>query len=195
MSFVVFYLNCTQSYKQRFLLTGAYDAARALIDEVIDNVKTLDERLNAYTHRILCLTSETVEYGKAVDMGLEILSKYGIDIPLSPTKAVMAKELMKYKLALRNRSISCLTTFPIKDDPLLALCKELNVCALCKSFQCLFELLMCLSSILILFYHNRFWKAGRLNAIELEDNPVFPKKGEYQLEFGICFGVMCCSAC
>ena len=127
------------------LLIGAYDAARANINKVILNAKTPDEKLNAYTHRILCLTNETSEYGKGLEAGLKILSKYGIDIPLSPSKAMMAKGLMKYKLALRNRSISCLTSFPIKHDPLLALCKELNVCALCKSFHCLLVLFVCAS--------------------------------------------------
>jgi len=121
-------------------LTGAYDAARAFIDEIVHKAKTPDEKLNAYTHRIMCLTSETSEYGKALEIGFEILSKYGIDIPLCPTKIMMAKEQMKYKLALRNRSVSCLTTFPIKDDPLLALCQQLNTCATCKCIHSLFEL-------------------------------------------------------
>ncbi len=75
-------------------MTGAYDAARAFIDEIVHNAKTSYEKLNAYTHRIMCLTSETSEYGKALEIGLEILSKYGIDIPLCPTKIVMAKEQM-----------------------------------------------------------------------------------------------------
>jgi hypothetical protein len=76
--------------------------------------------------------SQTSEYAKGTEIGLEILSKYGIDIPLSPTKALMAKEEMKYKLALRNRSISCVTNFPLKDDPLLVLFQQLNMCSLCK---------------------------------------------------------------
>ena len=130
---VVFYLDYAQSHKQYFVLQGAYDAARAAIDEVINNARTPDEKLNAYTHRTMCLMSETSEYGKGAEIGLEILSKYGIDIPLCPTKTVMAKEEMKYKLALRNRSISCLTSFPIKEDPLLTLCQQLNFCAMCKS--------------------------------------------------------------
>ena len=102
---------------------------------MVQNAKTPDEKLIAYAHRILCLTSETSDFGKGAEIGLEILKKYGFDIPLSPTKSVMAKEEMKYKLALRNRSISCLTTLPIKDDPLLDLCAQLNLCTLCK-FVC-----------------------------------------------------------
>ena len=115
-------------------MTGAFDAARAAIDEVVQNAKTLDEKLIAYAHRIMCLMSETSEYGKAAEIGLEILRKYGFDIPLSPTKSVMAKEEMKYKLALRNRSLlSHLTSFPIKEDPLLALCQQSILCAMSKS--------------------------------------------------------------
>lgn len=111
---------------------GNYDPARVAIDEVVENAKTLDEKLTAFTHRVMCFMSETSEYGKATEIGVEILSKFGIQIPLSPTKAVMAKEEMKYKLALRNRSISFLANLPIKEDPLLALCQQINICAMCK---------------------------------------------------------------
>jgi hypothetical protein len=119
-----------QSNNQSFALTGAYDAARVAIDEVVRNAKTPDEKLNAFTHRVMCLMSETSDYGKGAEIGLEILSKYGFDIPQSPTKTVMAKEEMKYKIALRNRPISCLTTLPIQDDSVLALCQQLNICAM-----------------------------------------------------------------
>uniref|UniRef100_A0A7S2LW75 Orc1-like AAA ATPase domain-containing protein n=1 Tax=Skeletonema marinoi TaxID=267567 RepID=A0A7S2LW75_9STRA len=110
--------------------SGAYDAARVAIDEVVQNAKTPDEKLIAHTHCVMCLMSETSEYGRGAEEGLEILSKYGFDIPQSPTKTVMAKEEMKYKLALRNRSISFLTTLPIQDDSLLALCQQINICAM-----------------------------------------------------------------
>ncbi len=151
MSFVVFFLNRAESLN--IALTGKYDAARAVIDDVIHNVKTPDEKLNAYTHRIRCLTSETSEYGKGAEMGVEILSKYGIDIPLSPTKTAMAKEEMKYKLALRNRSlISCLTSLPVKDDPLLALCQQFSTCAMCKSINSRFAFRMYLTFILIFYF-------------------------------------------
>ena len=63
-------------------------------------------------------------------MGIEILRNYGMDIPISPTKAVMAKTEMKFKVALRNRPISYLSTLPIEDDPLLALCQQIDICAL-----------------------------------------------------------------
>jgi hypothetical protein len=132
-------------------ITGSYDAARVAIDEVVQNAKTLDEKLNAYTHRVMCLTSETSDFSKATDIGIEILSKYGIDIPLSPSKAVMAKEEMKVKLALRKHSISSLTNFPSQKDPLLALCQQLNYCALCKLFCFFFDLVHAHVLTLVLF--------------------------------------------
>ena len=164
---------------------------------MVQNAKTPDEKLIAYAHRILCLTSETSDFGKGAEIGLEILKKYGFDIPLSPTKSVMAKEEMKYKLALRNRSISCLTTLPIKDDPLLDLCAQLNLCTLCK-FVCTFCLrrnthvpyfphqfsLFCLPTY-------RFWEAGRHEAVELEDNPVFSEEGKHKLKFSTYHGGFC----
>ena len=124
-------------------MTGAYDAARDAIDEVVQNAKTPDEKLNAYTHRVMCLMSETSEYGRGAEIGLEILSKYGFDIPQSPTKTAMAKEEMRYKLALRGRSISSLTILPIEADSLLALCQQINICAMCK-FICLLRLVSCM---------------------------------------------------
>jgi hypothetical protein len=127
--------------------TGSFDAARAAIHEVVQNAKTLDEKLNAYTHRVMCLMSQTNEYGKGAEIGLEILSKYGIDIPLTPTKALMTKEEMKFKLALRNRSISCVIDFPLKDDPLLFLCQQLNICSLCKWIYYLRGLNICYANL------------------------------------------------
>lgn len=110
--------------------TGSYDAARAAIDEVAQNAQTEAEKINAYTHRVMCLMSEKGEYGQGAEMGIEILRNYGMDIPISPTKAVMAKTEMKFKVALRNRPISHLSTLPIEDDPLLALCQQIDICAL-----------------------------------------------------------------
>jgi hypothetical protein len=128
----------------------------------------------------MCLTSETSDFGKATEEGLEILSKYGFDIPQSPTKTVMAKEEMKYKLALRNRSISYLTTLPIQDDSLLALCQQLNYCALCKFMVCSsLEGYACARLTFLHFYLHtyRFWKVGRHEANEFEDNPVCFEEG------------------
>jgi len=148
------------------LLTGAYDAARVAIDEVVRNAKTPDEKLNAYTHRVMCLMSETSDYGKGAEIGLEILSKYGFDIPQSPTKTVMAKEEMKYKIALRNRSISCLTTLPIQDDSVLALCQQLNICAMCESIHTLLELPH-VSLILIFFTSFVATDSGKMDVMKL----------------------------
>ena len=47
------------------------------------------------------------------------------------------------------------------------------------------------SLILIFVYHHRFWKVGRHEVVELEDNPVCFEEGKYQLKFGTYFGVMC----
>ena len=86
-----------QTHSYNIVSTGSYDASRVAIDEVAQNAKTLEEKLNAYTHRVMCLTNQTGDYGKGAEIGLEILSKYGINIPLSPTKIDMAKEEMKVK--------------------------------------------------------------------------------------------------
>ena len=166
------------SHNQSFVWTGAYDAARVAIDEVVQNAKTPDEKLIAHTHCVMCLMSETSEYSRGAEEGLEILSKYGFDIPQSPTKTVMAKEEMKYKLALRNRSISCLTTLPIQDDSLLALCQQINICAMCKSIHFLFLIAHTYVSLILMFvYHHRFWKVGRHEVVNLEDNPVCFEEG------------------
>ncbi len=183
------------SISQSIFCPGAYDSARAIIDEVIHNAKTPDEKLNAYTHRIMCLMSETSEYGKGAEMGVEILSNYGIDIPFAPSKAVMAKEEMKYKLALRNRSVlSCLTSFPIKDDPLLALCQQLIICANRKSIHSFWN---CTRVLLILTFFSpiSFWKAGRHEAIVLEANPICSEEGKFQLEFGAYYRGVCFNVC
>lgn len=92
------------------------------INEVLENAKTMEDKFDAYVHRMLCQCGETRDYALGVVEGIKILSMYGLaDIPLTPSIADIAIEKMRVKLALRNRSYSHLISLPIKDAPMFEL--------------------------------------------------------------------------
>jgi len=106
---------------------GAFDKARAAIDEIINHAKTLDEKLSAYMHQVLCTCDETRDYSRGVEDGIKVLKLYGYDIPLEPTAIYMVKEGAKLKKALRNHSFSYLIGLQVVADfPILALFKHLT---------------------------------------------------------------------
>ena len=88
------------------------------INNVIKYAKTNDDKLTAYLYQMLCKCDETSDYSQAAVEGVKILNKCGFNIPTNISKAYMMKEEMKIKLALRNRSYSCLTKLPIIVDPI-----------------------------------------------------------------------------
>ncbi|KAL9180014.1 hypothetical protein ACHAXT_007984 [Thalassiosira profunda] len=100
---------------------GSYDKARLAIEEVLNHAKTLDEKLVAHEHRMLCKADESRDYAQGVEEGVKILNLYGYNIPNSPTKACMMKEEAKLKVAMRNRRYSCLCDLPVVDVPILVL--------------------------------------------------------------------------
>eukprot|EP00804_Cyclotella_cryptica_P014908 CCRYP_000540-RA/>CCRYP_000540-RA protein AED:0.03 eAED:0.03 QI:1149/1/1/1/1/1/2/1050/711 len=109
---------------------GLYDKAKLNVDEVLDRAMTLDDKLIAYRHRILCISSETRDYAKSLEEGIRVLNIYGFDFPSSPTVKDVVKEEMKVKLALLNRSYSCLLDRPTAKNPIMELFKNLTRFAL-----------------------------------------------------------------
>ena len=89
---------------------------------VFNHAKSLDDKLEAYTYQLLCEIEEKSDYSQGLKDGLKILDLYGFSISQDISKAYMTKEEMKLKMALKNRSYSCLTSLPlIKDEPIFYL--------------------------------------------------------------------------
>ena len=92
------------------------------IGNVLRYAKTLDDKIQAHLHQLLCKIDQTSDYKNGVLEGIKILNLYGYDIPKQEvSKTYIAKEEVKLKLALKNRSYSCLTKLQVIDDPIFYL--------------------------------------------------------------------------
>lgn len=84
--------------------TGSYEQARLAIEQVLDNAKSLDDKMTAYIHQLYCEEKETSDYARIAVDGSKILNMYGCGIPSTLTKVTMMKEEAKFKLGLKNGS-------------------------------------------------------------------------------------------
>jgi hypothetical protein len=84
---------------------------------VLNNAKSLRDKLSAYMHRVKSQCETTKDYKIAAREGVKVLQKFSYNIPLEPTKADVAREKIKLKLALKGRSYSHLATLPAVEDP------------------------------------------------------------------------------
>ncbi len=92
------------------------------IGNVLRYAKTLDDKKQAHLHQLLCKIDRSSDYKNGVIEGIKILNLYGFDIPKQDiSKTYIAKEEMKLKLALKNRSYSCLTKLQVTDDSIFYL--------------------------------------------------------------------------
>ena len=129
---------------------GYHDKATAAINEVLANAKTLDDKFIAKVNQFMIKRDTTRDYGTAIEDGLKVLNMYGYNIPLKPTKADVVKQEMKVKMALKNRSYSCLAEIPVQDDPIFQLFAHICECAVFNPNQSHERLLTVLLKRLIL---------------------------------------------
>eukprot|EP00579_Thalassiosira_antarctica_P001484 CAMPEP_0201869558 /NCGR_PEP_ID=MMETSP0902-20130614/3031_1 /ASSEMBLY_ACC=CAM_ASM_000551 /TAXON_ID=420261 /ORGANISM="Thalassiosira antarctica, Strain CCMP982" /LENGTH=1165 /DNA_ID=CAMNT_0048395085 /DNA_START=172 /DNA_END=3669 /DNA_ORIENTATION=+ len=109
---------------------GSLEHARIAIGEVLKHTKSLDDKLQAHRYQLLCQTIETRDYSMGVEMGITILNLYGFNIPAKLKKTYMMKEQMKLKMAMKNRSYSCLVDLPLTYAPVLSIFYHVIRCAL-----------------------------------------------------------------
>jgi len=128
------YLDSAVSRIPLFLIPqGSYDPAQAAIDRVLKNGKSLDDKLQAYLHQMLCKANQASNYQKGAEEGCKLLNLYGFAIPSTISKLYLVKEEIKLKLALKNRPYSCLVKLPLKEDPIFHLFMEVQKFALWTS--------------------------------------------------------------
>eukprot|EP00571_Detonula_confervacea_P005110 CAMPEP_0172324898 /NCGR_PEP_ID=MMETSP1058-20130122/52584_1 /TAXON_ID=83371 /ORGANISM="Detonula confervacea, Strain CCMP 353" /LENGTH=516 /DNA_ID=CAMNT_0013041311 /DNA_START=150 /DNA_END=1697 /DNA_ORIENTATION=- len=120
---------------------GSFNKARLAIGEVLKHAKSLDEKLQAHRHQLLCQTAETRDYSMGVEMGIKILNRFGFDIPATLSKTYMMKEEMKLKMAMKNRSYSCLIDLPLTYAPVLSIFYHVIRFALFSSQEAVVKLL------------------------------------------------------
>lgn len=112
---------------------GSYSDAKLVIDKVLQNAKSLDDKLQAYLHQLLCEIEESSDYPRGLIDGVRILNLYGFGIPAAITNTCLMKEGVKLKMAFRNRSYHILVDLPVKDDPIFHLFMHVQKCALFTS--------------------------------------------------------------
>ena len=102
--------------KSEFIL-GHHDKLSSAVGEVLNNAKSLRDKLSAYMHRVKSQCETTKDYKMAAREGVKVLNMFSYNIPLDPTRSDLAREKIKLKLALKGRSYSHLATLPVIEDP------------------------------------------------------------------------------
>lgn len=96
-------------------LSGNYEKCHALVAIVLNNTHSILDRINIYKIQINAyLTSGN--FHKAMDVGLEILEKFGIKFPKTPTKLHIVAAFIKIKILLRGKQIEDLADLPEMKD-------------------------------------------------------------------------------
>ena len=90
-----------------------------LAEEIFENAKSLLDKSRIHSSYIEATNSKNDNnYVKSVDVALGILKLYNVDVPSAPNKGTVKREKMQLRLALRGRSMLCLTKFPVSHDAL-----------------------------------------------------------------------------
>ena len=92
--------------------------------EVLDHAKNLDDKLVAHRYKIKLTYAETRDYSESIQEAISILKMHGFNLSPNPSAAECFKEEMKVKLALRERSYSCLLDTPLVKCPLMEICVD-----------------------------------------------------------------------
>jgi len=105
---------------------GHLTDAMPLIEAVLENARSLDDKFIAHLNKVLCQCEATRDYDIGTEECAKVLKMYGYDFPLSPTKADIMKEEVLLNIVLRNRPYSYLVNLPVKDIPVFELINHLS---------------------------------------------------------------------
>lgn len=97
-------------------LSANIDTAEKLFDTVIERAKNELERANVYGMKVI-LYASVGKYVDAVHTGIDSLKKFGVRIPVSPTKFDYVKELLLYKWQMLGRKVEALESLPEMKNP------------------------------------------------------------------------------
>ncbi|MBC7872802.1 MAG: GAF domain-containing protein, partial [Ferruginibacter sp.] len=96
-------------------LSGEYEKVDTLVNELLQHSKSLIDSVKGYEIDIKKLIAQNRPL-EAVKLGLTILQKLGIRLPLNPGKIRVLKDLVQTKLLLRNRSTDYFNQLPDMKD-------------------------------------------------------------------------------
>ncbi len=97
-------------------LSGQYDKVDSLVNTIWKNSKSLIDTTKGYEITIKKLIAQNKPQ-EAVELGLNILKKFGISLPLKPGRLQVIKDLLQTKFLLRNKSTDYFNSLPeMKDE-------------------------------------------------------------------------------
>lgn len=109
-------LELTTSAADAAYLSGQYEKVDRLIATLLLNSKSLTDSAKGYEIDIKKLIAQNKPLD-AVKLGLNILKKMGINLPLHPGKMQVARELVKMKFLLRNKPMDYYNNLAEMKDP------------------------------------------------------------------------------
>lgn len=97
-------------------LVGNFDEAERLCFELTSCAESSIDKAAAYSIRMLILSARG-QPSDSVEVGLECLKLFGIELPLHPDKAQAEAELQRIRSALAGRRTEELLNLPLLSDP------------------------------------------------------------------------------
>jgi predicted ATPase/class 3 adenylate cyclase/tRNA A-37 threonylcarbamoyl transferase component Bud32 len=110
-----FMLQMTTDAADAAYLSGQYDKVDKLVNDIIKHSKSLIDSTKGYEIDIKKLIAQNKPLD-AVKLGLNILHKMGINLPLKPNKLRVMKDLAQTKFLLRNKSMDYFNSLPEMKD-------------------------------------------------------------------------------
>src|SRR5665647_3390111 len=117
-----FVFQLTTDAAEAAYLSGGYEKVDKLVNDLLKHSKSLIDSAKGYEINIKKLIAQNKPL-EAVELGLNILRKMGINLPLKPGKLQVFKDLAQIKLLLRNKSMDYFNSLPeMKDEEKMRPC-------------------------------------------------------------------------
>jgi predicted ATPase/class 3 adenylate cyclase len=96
-------------------LSGEYEKVDKLVQEIAAHSRSLIDSVKAYEIEIKKLIAQN-KLIEAIRLGLHILLRLGIRLPMKPGNLAVLKDLLKTKWLLRNKSMDYFNSLPVMED-------------------------------------------------------------------------------
>jgi histidine kinase len=105
----------TISAAEAAYLSGEYERVDKHVQSMIRNSRSLIDSVKAHEIEIKKLIAQN-KLIEAIRLGLQILAKLGINLPMNPGKIAVIKDLLLTRWLLRNKTSSHYNSLPVMED-------------------------------------------------------------------------------
>ncbi len=98
-------------------LNGNFEQMEAYVAQVLDNARSLQDRLKTYEVKLYSLKARN-QLQEAIAFGLQVLNHLGVDLPSQPTQADVKQSMTQLQAGLKGKQIQDLIDLPEMTDPL-----------------------------------------------------------------------------